>query len=468
MRGLGRGVLRVGTWSRGLTHEDLVTGNTNNMSVNKENIRYSVLLGCYMMIMCAGFNYVTYYLLDRGVSDSKIGILIAVSCALAVVFQQLLGRRVDSGILNGKTVLLLFAGFMSALGFAIAVFRPAWLAALMYGMLMCSIQVMQPILNSFSFYYKSEGISVNYGVARGVGSLCYACFSMLLGLLTVRVGSVAVPLSLGLLSAAIFLIIRSMPAIQTSGVGQTSGVSQTSVSQTSVSQTSVSQTSGVSRSESETSGVARSEPETSGVARTAETSGVAGSFHLSQYPSFAMMLGGLVMVMLFHNMVMTYFIYVVERAGGDSGNMGLAIGLSGLTEIPIIFFYTRIKGGRPSRYFLAFSGVAFFAKATLFLFSRSMGMVYFVQCVQCLSYGLMAASRVYYVDETVGKENETTGQAYMTATETIGIVLGSSLGGFLIQARGIETLLWGGVAVSFMGMLLMVGSVLYERNRQRN
>ena len=184
------------------------------MSVNKENIRYSVLLGCYMMIMCAGFNYVTYYLLDRGVSDSKIGILIAVSCALAVVFQQLLGRRVDSGSLNGKTVLLLFAGFMSALGFAIAVFRPAWLAALMYGMLMCSIQVMQPILNSFSFYYKSEGISVNYGVARGVGSLCYACFSMLLGLLTVRVGSIAVPLSLGLLSAAIFLIIRSMPAIQ--------------------------------------------------------------------------------------------------------------------------------------------------------------------------------------------------------------------------------------------------------------
>ena len=174
------------------------------------------------------------------------------------------------------------------------------------------------------------------------------------------------------------------------------------------------------------------------------------------------------MVMLFHNMVMTYFIYVVERAGGDSGNMGLAIGLSGLTEIPIIFFYTRIKGGRPSRYFLAFSGVAFFAKATLFLFSRSMGMVYFVQCVQCLSYGLMAASRVYYVDETVGKENETTGQAYMTATETTGIVLGSSLGGFLIQAGGSETLLWGGGAVSFMGMLLMVGSVLYERNRQRN
>ena len=378
-----------------------------------------------MMIMCAGFNYVTYYLLDRGVSDSHIGILIAVSCALAVVFQQLLGRRVDRGSLNGKKILLLFAAFMSVLGVAILAFKPAWAAALMYGMLMCSIQVMQPILNSISFYYRSEGISVNYGVARGVGSLCYAFFSMLLGMLTVKAGSIVVPLSLGILSAMIFLIIWSMPSIKTGGGGGAAVNADSS-------------------SEQATSEVAVSDS--------------VKAFRLSRYPAFAMMLAGLVMVMIFHNMVMTYFIYVVERAGGDSGNMGLAIGLSGLVEIPIIFFYTKIKRGRPSRYFLAFSGVAFLGKAVLFLFARSMGMVYFTQCVQCLSYGLMAASRVYYVDETVGKENETTGQAYMTATETIGIVLGSSLGGFLMQARGIDALLWCGAAVSFVGMVLMVGA----------
>ena len=408
--------------------------------MNRENIRYSVLLGCYMMIMCAGFNYVTYYLLDRGVSDSHIGILIAVSCALAVVFQQLLGRRVDRGSLNGKKILLLFAAFMSVLGVAILAFKPAWAAALMYGMLMCSIQVMQPILNSISFYYRSEGISVNYGVARGVGSLCYAFFSMLLGMLTVKAGSIVVPLSLGILSAMIFLIIWSMPSIKTGGGG---GAAVNAGSTT-----------------SEPSEVDLSRVDSSSEQATSEVavSDSVKAFRLSRYPAFAMMLAGLVMVMIFHNMVMTYFIYVVERAGGDSGNMGLAIGLSGLVEIPIIFFYTKIKGGRPSRYFLAFSGVAFLGKAVLFLFARSMGMVYFTQCVQCLSYGLMAASRVYYVDETVGKENETTGQAYMTATETIGIVLGSSLGGFLMQARGIDALLWCGAAVSFVGMVLMVGA----------
>ena len=54
---------------------------------------------------------------------------------------------------------------------------------------------------------------------------------------------------------------------------------------------------------------------------------------------------------------------------------------------------------------------AFLLKAVLFIFAKSVGMIYLIQCLQCLAYGLMAASRVYYVDETVGEENEATGQA---------------------------------------------------------
>ncbi len=180
------------------------------------------------------------------------------------------------------------------------------------------------------------------------------------------------------------------------------------------------------------------------------------SFRLIDHPSFALMLTGLTLVMLFHNMVMTYFIYVTQRAGGDSGNMGIAIGISGLVEIPVLFLYTKIKGSRPSKYFLAISGIAFFIKAALFLFATNIAMIYFIQSLQFLAFGLMAASRVYYVDETVGKENEATGQAYISATETIGIVLGSSLGGALMQAMDIESLLWVGASVCLIGMVFML------------
>ncbi len=83
-----------------------------------------------------------------------------------------------------------------------------------------------------------------------------------------------------------------------------------------------------------------------------------------------------------------------------------------------------------------------------------------IQCLQCLAYGLMAASRVYYVDETVGEENEATGQAYIAATETIGLVLGSALGGLIMQNLGLETLLVVGAVACAAGASFMLLSNL--------
>ncbi len=172
------------------------------------------------------------------------------------------------------------------------------------------------------------------------------------------------------------------------------------------------------------------------------------------------MLIGLSLVMLFHNMLMTYFIYVIERAGGNSGDMGMAVGVAAVVEIPVLFLYTRVRKDRPSAGFLTISGFAFLLKAVLFIFAKSVGMIYLIQCLQCLAYGLMAASRVYYVDETVGEENEATGQAYIAATETIGLVLGSALGGLIMQNLGLETLLVVGAVACAAGASFMLLSNL--------
>lgn len=138
--------------------------------------------------------------------------------------------------------------------------------------------------------------------------------------------------------------------------------------------------------------------------------------------------------------------------------MGVALAIAAIIEIPVLFLYTRLKGNVSSKIFLTISGIAFFTRATLLIFSQNILEIYLIQCIQLFDYGLMAASRVYYVDETVGKKYETTGQAYMTATETVGIVLGSVLGGFLMQSLGIDSVLCVGAFVSFVGMVCMIYS----------
>lgn len=381
------------------------------MDERRENIRYCALLGVHTMMFCPAINFVAPYLSAAQVSTKSIGIIVAVSCLLAVVFQQIFGRMVDRNLVDGKKLLLLMTAVLTVAAFSLVVVKSGGLRAIIFGGLYCITLIMIPILYSFSFFYENKGISVNYGVARGCGSMSYAACSIVLGFLVAKLGTGVVPVTYGLLGAALFAILLSMPTLK-------------------------------------------------GTASASASPAQSRSLQLSKIPAFRLMLIGLSLVMLFHNMLMTYFIYAIEYVGGDSSNLGIALGLAAVLEIPVLFLYTRIKGNTASKYFLTASGVFFFVKAALFVVAQSVTMIYLIQCLQIVSYGLMAAARVYYVDETVGKKYETTGQAYMAATETVGIVFGSIIGGFLLQGFGIGALLWSGALFSFVGMICMIKSML--------
>lgn len=377
------------------------------MNERRENIRYSALLGVHTMMLCPAINFVAPYLTDAQISTHAIGVLVAVSCLLAVILQQFVGRIVDRNIVDGKKLLLFLAAVMTLAAFTLVVVNMSGNGkAIIFGGLYCLTFVMMPVLYSFSFFYENRGVSVNYGVARGCGSLSFAACSMVLGYLLAKFGATVVPMSFVILGAALFAILLTMPALK----------------------------------------------------GTTHTNSTTATLKLSKFPAFRWMLIGASLAMFFHNMLMTYFIYVVENVGGDSSDMGVALAIAAVLEIPVLFLYTRIKGNVASKIFLTASGIAFFIKAAFFVFAHSVTMIYLVQCLQIVSYGLMAAARVYYVDETVGKKYEATGQAYMTATETVGIVLGSVIGGFLMRGFGVDALLYCGALASFAGMICMIKS----------
>lgn len=376
------------------------------MNERTENIRYAALLGVHTMMTCPAISFVAPYLNDAQISARTVGIVVAVSCLLAVGLQQFVGRLVDRNIIDGRKLLLRLAAAMTLAAVSLVGLNISGGGkAVLFGAMYCLTFVMLPVLNSFSFFYENRGVSVNYGAARGCGSISFAACSVVLGYLVAQFGTDVVPLTFGILTASLFAILLTMPTLK----GNTSG---------------------------------------------AQTS----TLKLTKFPAFRMMLIGASLILLFHNMLMTYFIYAIENVGGDSSDMGVALGLAAALELPVLFLYTRIKGNTPSKIFLTASGVAFFVKAALFVFAQSVTMIYLVQCLQIISYGLMAAARVYYVDETIGKKHEATGQAYMAATEPVGLVLGSLLGGFLMDGFGIGALLWCGAIVSFVGAACMIQS----------
>ena len=385
------------------------------MSSRLEKIRYAALLSVQTLMMCLGFNFAAPYLDNFGVSDNDVGIMIAVSCILAVLLQQIAGRMIDSGKLNSNKFLM-FSGVIQILASIGLLFTDSnVLRIILFGVLACLTFVIMPVLNSFSFIYKNFGINVNYGVSRGIGSLCFALFSMVIGRLMILTGNNVIPFTYGLLGALLFILVMCMPQMSNNNLNRAEDVKE--------------------------------------------------SFRLFDYPAFAVTVAGLICVMIFHNMFSTFLIRLIERAGGDDNTLGIAIGLAALTEMPVIFLYTRIKGQRPSRFYLMLSGIFFALKAFFMIFADSILMIYAVQCLQSVSYGFMAASRVYYVDEAISKRHATTGQAYITATDTIGMVAGSFIGGIILNNAGINLFLQAEFIIAAVGAVLMIFSAMFMKQR---
>ena len=385
------------------------------MSSRIEKIRYAALLSVQTLMMCLGFNFAAPYLDNFGVSDNDVGIMIAVSCILAVLLQQIAGRMIDSGKLNSNKFLM-FSGVIQILASIGLLFTDSnVLRIILFGVLACLTFVIMPVLNSFSFIYKNFGINVNYGVSRGIGSLCFALFSMVIGRLMILAGNNVIPFTYGLLGALLFILVMCMPQMSNNNLNRAEDVKE--------------------------------------------------SFRLFDYPAFAVTVAGLICVMIFHNMFSTFLIRLIERAGGDDNTLGIAIGLAALTEMPVIFLYTRIKGQRPSRFYLMLSGIFFALKAFFMIFADSILMIYAVQCLQSVSYGFMAASRVYYVDEAISKRHATTGQAYITATDTIGMVAGSFIGGIILNNAGINLFLQAEFIIAAVGAVLMIFSAMFMKQR---
>ena len=101
------------------------------------------------------------------------------------------------------------------------------------------------------------------------------------------------------------------------------------------------------------------------------------------------------------------------------------------------------------------SGVFFAAKAAAYLFAVTMPQFYLAQILQMGSFALYIPASVYYVNETMEDADKFKGQAVMTATNTLGGVIGSLIGGILLDYAGVTPLLVTGFAAAVLGAVLL-------------
>ena len=368
------------------------------MKLNRTKLmlQYCVLQGSYWASFCVLYAFATVFLLSRGFESSMIGVIIAVGNILGVILQPVVASIADR---SEKISLHKLTAFLSVIMIVLIAFLymiPNILLAVAVLFLLTDtfLQVIQPLINSVSVYYVNQGVSVDFGAARGIGSLSYAAASYILGIAVERFGTKSI-LMAGMLVVLIMLMtVLSMPVLSSSAALQSK---QIQLKQSDV-----------------------------GLLEFA-----------NRYKYFMLTLAGVTFLFTFHNMNNAYLIKVIENVGGTSADMGRMLSIAAVTELPVMFLFSRISKHFKSSTLLIVSGIFFAMRAAGFMLAGNMMIMYLAATLQIGSFALYSPSSVYYVNETMLDQDKFKGQAVMTATNTLGGVFGSLLGGFLIDHAGV-------------------------------
>ena len=366
------------------------------LNTRKLMMQYCILQGSYWASFCVIYAFATVFLLSRGFESSMIGVIIAAGNILGVILQPMVASIADRSEKISLHKLTAMLSIIMILLLVLLYFVPNGLLAVAVLFLLTDtfLQVIQPLINSVSVYYVNQGVSVDFGAARGIGSLSYAAASYILGIVVEKFGTRSI-LMAGILVALVLLVtVLSMPVLSSSAASR----------------------------------LGEKEPEQNDAGLIV---------FAGRYKNFMLTLAGITLLFTFHNMNNAYLIKVIENVGGTSADMGRMLSIAAVTELPVMFLFSRISKHFKSSTLLMVSSAFFAIRAAGFMLAGNVMTMYLAAMLQIGSFALYIPSSVYYVNETMLDQDKFKGQAVMTATNTLGGVFGSLFGGFLIDNAGV-------------------------------
>ncbi|SDB53609.1 MFS transporter [Butyrivibrio sp. INlla16] len=375
---------------------------------------YSLIQGLFWGSFAALFGFSSVYLLAKGFSNTQIGYLMAASGAASALFQPIAGSIADR---SKKLILHHFLIVLSILAIALCgamlgVGNGIIKVAIFYCLLSTALQVMTPLLYSLGMYFIEHGISINFGICRGIGSITYAMVAAFLGILIERLDENAVIISVIVIYVFFILAVATF---------HFRGVSEQK----------------------------NSMPEES------SHEGKSLIDFITKNRQFTFILIGNIFVFISHTIIGNYMYQIVTYRGYSSKEMGVAVSLAATCELPTLFLLSRINKKISSGNLLRISVIFMFLKNLFLFFATNIAFIYFSMSLQLLGYGLFAGISVIYVNEIVDSHNKTMGQSLMNMTVTMGGLIGSLLGGKLLDMINVPGMLLVSGITALIGAMIV-------------
>ena len=377
----------------------------------KQNLtmRYSLTQFSYWAAAMGAASFATTYLLDKGLGSGLIGLLIAASGLLSCVTSPIMASFADRAkkFILPQMMLALSAICIACFSLQLLPGLPVIAAGILYILGMWASDAVHPLLNALNVACDAGGYPINFGMARGIGSVASATSALVLGHILARWGSAWMFLFLIFFRVVCMIVIAGFPKLE----------KQQSIPGT------IDQSCGILE-------------------------------FFSRYKWYCISILGIGFLGMFHAMTETFLISIMERLGGDSSNVGTALFISSISGAPVIFFYSFFRKRIKKENLLKISALTFLLKAVMFCIAPAIGFVYLLELLQSTSYGFLGPTQVFFAGSKVRPADMVKGQAFITAAYSLGCSGGNFAGGQLLNIS-VEAMLIAGVAMALTGTLIL-------------
>lgn len=387
------------------------------------NSGYGAIFGTYWMIYGVVSSFASVFMLAKGYTNSEIGVTLAAANVLAVVMQPLIADFVDRskkiGVIGTTEVLTVCMMVFTVGMFA---FKGGTIGlCIVFVLLIAFHTVLQPLFNSLAFRLEECGVTINFGIARSVGSLAYSVFVALLGSMVEKMGVIVMPVAS---EATCLLLVASLIFTghyfrKAMGGGKTSLEAKKPVKNEDINLI---------------------------------------KFIKRNKMFFVINMG--VLGLFFSNSVLNnYMAQIVDGVGGTTEDMGRVLAVMAFLEIPTMVFFKQLKNRFSCQFLLKVAAVGFTVKIALCWMADSVTMLYIAHCLQPFSFAMFLPGMVYFTDEMMSKGEAVKGQALYTTMITITTIFASLAGGAILDVSDSRMLTFVSTLATAAGAAVIILSV---------
>lgn len=390
-------------------------------------IKYALLQSTYWISQCAINSFAAVFLQSRNFDNTQIGIVLSLAAILSIFLQPLIASFADkTSKVTLRQIVIAFMAIIFAMAFVLYIAPGSfWLIAILYVLINACTYTLNPLNNSLALEYMNQGVPMNYGLARGTGSVAFAVMSLFLGQLVNLLGPDILLLTFLLsfcftITAVVFFKAKLPESTQSVDLNPTSLNSVT-----------------------ENPGKDKSGP-----------SGI-GTF-LVKYKTYLLFLVGVAMIFYSHNLINTYLINIIENVGGNSKDLGISLAIAAAFELPAMAGFILLEKRFKCNHLVIISAFFFFLKSLLTWLSPNVGMVYVSMAFQLVSFALFTPASIYYVNSMMDPHDRVKGQATL-AVATTGIAgsIANITGGKILDTLGVSDMLMLGTIVTVIGFFIV-------------